>query len=77
MKITKPSMKERIYRLFIKDFDNKLNSAKQTYKMIKSSTIGSVNHFYNKEGVQIRGYYKRSPNFSNILPTHPLLLKYK
>jgi hypothetical protein len=71
------TIKERMYRLFIKDFDAKLKSAKQTHKMILSSTKGSIGHFYNNDGEEIRGYYKRPARFNNILPTHPLILKYK
>ncbi len=70
-------IKQFFYRLFIKDFDSKLKSAKKTHKMIISSTEGKLSHFYNDKGEQVRGYYKRSTHFSNLLPTNPLILKYQ
>lgn len=63
--------------LMIKDYEVKLESSRNTRKMILESTRGSINHFYNMDGVQIRGYYKRSTRFNNVLPTHPLLVRYK
>jgi hypothetical protein len=73
----KRTFKQFFYSLFIKDFDRKLESAKKTHKMIVASTNGRLNHFYNKKGEQIRGYYKRPAKFSNVLPTNPLILKYE
>ena len=73
----KTSLTEFFWSLFIKDYEYKLASAKQTHRMIVDSTNGSINHFYNKDGEQIRGFYKRPARFSNVLPTHPLVVKYK
>ena len=65
------------YKLFDNNFNSKLKSAKKTYNMIVASTNGSISHFYNEQGEQIRGFYKRPTRFNNVLPTHPLIVKYK
>lgn len=73
----KLTWKQSIYKLFINDFDVKMKSARRTYNQIIASTNGNVNHFYNMDGEQIRGFYKRPARFTNVLPTHPLVVKYK
>jgi hypothetical protein len=65
-----------LYRLFIKDFDSRLECANATYKMIMASTHGKINHFYNDKGEKIRGYHKRSQNVVKVLPTNSLIVKY-
>lgn len=65
-----------LYRLFIKDFDSKLECANTTYKMIIASTHGKISHFYNDKGEKIRGYHKHSQNVVKVLPTNSLIAKY-
>ncbi len=63
------------YKLTDKNFDNKLKSAVLTTKMIIASTNGSISHFYNMDGVKIRGYSNTSIKTRNVF--HPLILKYR
>jgi hypothetical protein len=65
------------YRLTMKDFDSRITMAKKYNKILKESTNARCNHFYNEQGEQIRGFHKRSARFNNVLPTHPLLVKYQ
>ena len=63
-------------KLTTKDFDQKIKSAKMTSRMIVESTNGSINHFYDMSGNQIRGYHKHI-KFNNINNQHPLTKKYQ
>ena len=63
------------YRLTSKDFDEQIENAKQTHRMILDSTKGSINHFYNMDGEQIRGYSNNVIRSKNVF--HPLITKYK
>lgn len=71
------TVKQWFLSLFIKDLGKKIESAKKTHKMLVSSTDGRISHFYNDKGEQIRGYYKRPAHFANLLPTNPLVVKYR
>jgi hypothetical protein len=73
----KPSLKERFFALFDKNFYEKVERARKIQAMLKESTRGDFTHFYNERGEQIRGFHKRSAQFTNVLPTHPLVVKYK
>lgn len=63
-----------INRLVIPDYDRRLKSAKVTHKMLLESTKGSLNHFYNHEGVKIRGFHDPVIKWKY---EHPLVEKYK
>lgn len=63
------------FKLTDKNFDDKLKSAKMTTKMILASTNGSVSHFYNDEGLKIRGYSNTSVKTRSVF--HPLIAKYQ
>mgnify|MGYP003625206533 CR=1 FL=1 len=58
------------------DFDVKLSHAKNTYKNIVTSTNTDVSHFYDRDGVQIRGFHNRSIRFEPNTNIHPLIIKY-
>ena len=71
----KPTLKERFFRFFMKDYDARVSKAKSISQMITESTRGSINHFYDINGEQIRGY-------SNVVVRsryieHPLISRYK
>ncbi len=63
------------YRLTMNDFDEKIKKAKQTRRMIMASTKGGVDHFYNIDGEQIRGYSNTVIRTKHI--HHPLIQKYQ
>lgn len=63
------------YKLFTKDFDEKLKSAKNIQSMLKASTAGRTNHFYNINGEKIRGYSNKV--IQSKLMENPLIVKYK
>jgi predicted secreted protein len=62
------------YKLTLHDFNSKLESAKKTSQMIMASTEARTNHFYNEQGVKIRGWQSRNYKFTNNI--HPLIAKY-
>jgi hypothetical protein len=62
------------YRLTMKDYQSKVDSARKTVSMINASTNGRVSHFYNIQGDKIRGYHKRIKFNADV---HPLITKYK
>lgn len=62
------------YKLTVKDYDNKLKSAKATMGMIRESTIGGVKLSYNAQGEKIRGFHKPLTKFKDEF--HPLIKKY-
>jgi hypothetical protein len=62
------------YKLTTKDFNKKVESARQTTSMIISSTNGSLSHFYNDRGEKIRGWGSKTYKFT---PQHPLITKYQ
>ena len=63
-------------KLTTEDFDQRIKSAKLTSRMIIDSTNGSINHFYDSNGNNIRGYHKHI-KFSNITNQHPLITRYQ
>jgi hypothetical protein len=63
------------FKLTDKNFDAKLKSAKATTKMIVASTNGSISHFYDTNGVKIRGYSNTSVKTRSVF--HPLITKYQ
>jgi hypothetical protein len=63
------------YKLTLKDYDVKIKSARMTRRMIVDSTNGSINHFYDMNGEQIRGYSNTVIRSRNI--HHPLINKYQ
>jgi hypothetical protein len=71
----KATIKERIYKFFMKDYDERVSYAKSIKSMIKDSTRGSINHFYDMNGEQIRGYDNRIVRSRKV--EHPLISKYK
>jgi len=69
-------MKTLIYlfhKLTVKDYDNKLKSAKNTMRMFNDAN-GGVNLTYNVLGERIRGYHKPPIKFNRVI--HPLIQKY-
>ena len=62
-----------IFGIFIKDLDKRIESQKNTISMIKSATSGNTSHFYNTQGVKIRGWAKKEYKFDKV---HPLIAKY-
>ena len=75
MSTPKLTLKEHIYRFFIKDYDARVASAKAIRRMINESTRGSINHFYDTNGERIRGYDNRVVCSRKV--EHPLIVKYK
>lgn len=73
--LNKPTIKERFYRFFIKDYDAKVSSARSIKNMLVESTKGSINHFYDINGERIRGYSNTVIRSRYI--EHPLIKKYK
>jgi hypothetical protein len=63
------------YKLTDKNFDDKLKSAKATTKMIIASTNGSISHFYDTNGVKIRGFSNTRNKTRSVF--HPLIQKYQ
>jgi hypothetical protein len=63
------------YRLTMNDFNEKVKNAKQTRRMILASTKGSIEHFYNVDGEQIRGY--SNAVIRSRIAYHPLIEKYQ
>lgn len=61
-------------KLTVKDYDAKMKSSQITTNMIIESTNGSISHFYNVQGLKIRGWEGRRYKFNNL---HPLITKYK
>ena len=59
--------------LTVKNLDEKIDNAESTYRQILASTFGKTNHFYNKNGEQIRGFHTPERKFHHV---HPLLEKY-
>jgi hypothetical protein len=62
------------YKLTLKDYDASIKSALKTTNMIISSTNGSISHFYNAQGMKVRGWEGRQYKFQD---KHPLIEKYK
>ena len=75
--LNKPSLKERFFAFFDKNFYEKVERARKYQQILDDSTKVNITHFYNENGEQIRGYFKRPARFDHILPTHPLMVKYK
>lgn len=71
----KPTLKERFYRCFMKNYDDRVAYAKSIQSMIKDSTRGSISHFYDMNGEQIRGYDNRIVRSRKV--EHPLIAKYQ
>ena len=61
------------YKLTIKDFESKIQSARKTTNMILDSTNGSISHFYNEKGQKIRGWEGKTYKFNS---QHPLVTRY-
>jgi len=62
------------YKFTMKNYDSRIEDAKNLFTNLKESTKGSINHFYDMNGDKIRGY-------SNIVirsrrVEHPLIAKY-
>lgn len=66
------------YRLVMgkTEFDKWVKSAKLLNMNLKQSSKGSLQHFYDVEGNQIRGWHKRRPQFKEHTDQHPLISKY-
>lgn len=71
----KPSLKARFFALFDKNFFQKIDNAKGIKRMIEESTKGSINHFYDMNGEQIRGYSNYIVRSRKV--DHPLISKYR
>lgn len=69
------SLRDIFFQLFIKDYKYRLASAKSLNRTILGSTYGRTNHFYNADGVKIRGWAEKQYRFKNELSE--LELKYK
>ena len=59
-----------IFKLTTKNWEKELANAKSTSRMIKESTFGKNNHFYDMNGETIRGW-QRPVYHSN--GKHPLV----
>lgn len=60
-------------RLGSEGFDNSFISANLILKDLRETTNGRLNHFYDIDGNQYRGWYK--PSYGKT--QHPLIKKYK
>ena len=63
------------YKLTMKDYDSRVNNAKAMVRNLKESTKGSINHFYDMNGEQIRGYSNDVIRSRRV--EHPLISKYQ
>ena len=75
LKENKPSLKSRFFAFFDKDFYQKVERAKAFKQMMEESTKGSLNHFYNTDGEQIRGFSNVSIRTKRV--EHPLIERYR
>lgn len=65
-------------RLFDKNFEAKVKSARLTTKMIMEATEGKLTHFYDEHGDKIRGYSNKVISTRNHHHHyHPLIAKYQ
>lgn len=66
------------YRLTIgqEKLDEILSNARVFNMNLKQSTKGDLNHFYDMDGQQIRGWHKRTISFKRN-NQHPLIQKYQ
>lgn len=55
-------------------YQNRIDRATRFGWMVEDSTSGNLSHFYNHRGEQIRGWHKRTADFSF---RHPLVTYYQ
>lgn len=65
------------YRLKFKDqYANRIQRAASLMNNMNESSSGSLSHFYNYHGEQIRGWHRKRPSFASS-SEHPLATYYK
>jgi hypothetical protein len=57
-------------------YENAIQSANDKLHFVNQCSTGNFSHFYNEDGQQIRGWFKRNYKSPNATQ-HPLITKYQ